>query len=74
MDDTNLFEAKTPLDFIVSVKKKTWEVIVTIKHPVMAGHEREVKQVLEDPEEIRLSRKDAKIYLFYRQVGEKRWM
>jgi hypothetical protein len=64
MDDNNLFEVKTPLGFTVSVRKKTWEIIVTIKHPVMTGHEQEVQQVLEDPDEIRLSRKDKEIYLF----------
>jgi hypothetical protein len=73
MDEDNLFEVKTPLGFTVYVKKKTWEIIVTIKHPVMAGQEREVERVLGEPEEIRSSRRGEEIYLFYRQVREKRW-
>ena len=37
-----LFEARTPLGFTVRVTRDYWTVIITIKHPVMAGCEAEV--------------------------------
>jgi hypothetical protein len=42
-----LFIAITPLGFHVRVTKAYWELIVNIKHPVMAGREDDVKNVLE---------------------------
>ena len=38
-----LFEAVTPLGFHVRVTKAYWELIVKIKHPIMAGREVDVK-------------------------------
>lgn len=42
----------------------------------MAGKENQVRQVLEDPEQIRRSWKDAAVYLFYRaqQPQPDRWI
>lgn len=69
-----LFEARTPLGFSVRVTREYWRIITTIKHPVMAGCETEVQATLEHPEEIRRSRSDENVFLFYRtrQVG--RWV
>jgi hypothetical protein len=39
-----LFEIKTPLGFRVRVTQAYWELISTIKHPVMKGHEDDVKE------------------------------
>ena len=36
----------TPLDFAVRVTATYWDMIVTIKHPVMAGFEINVKETL----------------------------
>jgi len=38
-----LFEVSTPLGFRVRVTRFYWELITTIKHPVMAGQESIVK-------------------------------
>jgi hypothetical protein len=59
-----LFEALTPLGFCVRVSRSYWQLIITVKHPVMAGRELDVKEALENPGEIRLSRSDASVYLF----------
>jgi len=69
-----LFEVLTPLGFWVHVTQRYWQLIVTVKHPVMQGQEERVKQALTHPEEIRLSRHDPTVYLFYttEQVG--RWV
>ena len=69
-----LFEVLTPLGFRVRVTRAYWELIVTIKHPVMAGRESDVKETLAHPEEIRLSRSDPNVYLFYRTQRIGRWV
>ena len=69
-----LFKARTPLGFTVRVTRSQWTVITTIKHPVMAGCEEEVRIVLEEPGEIRRSKNDANVYLFYRSRHTRRWV
>lgn len=69
-----LFEARTPLGFTVRVTRDYWTIITTIKHPAMARCEAEVKAVFETPEEIRRSKSDATVYLFYRSRRNRRWV
>jgi hypothetical protein len=69
-----LFEAITPLGFSVRVSRAHWEVIVTIKHPVMAERESAVRDALAHPEEVRLSRSDDAVYLFYSRQDQHRWV
>jgi hypothetical protein len=66
-NDAILFTASTPLGFQVRVTRMYWEIIVTVKHPVMEGREEDVKKTLEDPDEIRQSKSDESVYLFYEQ-------
>jgi hypothetical protein len=67
------FEVETPVGFSVRVTQSYWQFIVTVKHPTMAGMETEVQTTLRQPEEIRRSRSDANIYLFYREQFTQRW-
>ena len=69
-----LFEVITPLDFTVRVTATYWDMIVTIKHPVMAGFETNVKETLTDPEQIRASRSDPNVFLFYKIQRPGRWI
>ncbi|HXI11048.1 MAG TPA: DUF4258 domain-containing protein [Thermoanaerobaculia bacterium] len=69
-----LFEVRTPLGWSVRAGRQQWLRISTIKHRTMAGKENEVRQVLRDPEQIRRSRKDAAVYLFYRPLRPGRWI
>ena len=69
-----LFEVLTPLGFLVRVTRAYWELIVSIKHPAMAGREEDVKKALEQPDEIRQSKSDENVYLFYKAEREKRWI
>lgn len=66
-EESILFEVSTPLGFPVRVTRSYWELITTIKHPVMAGQESIVKNTLQTPAQIRQSRSDASVYLFYRE-------
>ena len=68
------FEAVTPLDFTVRVTLSYWEMIVTIKHPVMENREKEVIETFENPDEIRVSRSDPRVFLFYKAQHAGRWV
>ena len=69
-----LFDVSTPLGFRVRVTHSHWTLITTIKHPVMAGQEEKVQQVLQVPEEVRVSRGDGAVYLFYKLERPGRWV
>jgi hypothetical protein len=62
--DDVLFEGLTPFGFRVRVTRERWEMISTVKHPVMAGREGTVKLALESPDETRQSRSDQEVLLF----------
>jgi hypothetical protein len=72
--DELLFEALTPLGFRVRVTHAYWEVIITVKHPVMTGRENDVKDTMENPCEIRQSKSDRAVYLFYKLERMGRWV
>jgi len=74
MTDELFFEVRTPFGFRVRVTLSYWELIVTIKHPVMYGREADVQNVLRNPDEIRRSRSDPAVYLFYRMEYPGRWI
>ena len=69
-----LFEARTPLGFLVRVSRARWELITTVKHPVMAGRESSVKATLENPDEVWQSRTDLEVLLFYKAEAARRWV
>ncbi len=68
-----LFQVRTPLGFEVRCTRAYWDFIVGSKHPVMAGKQEQVEEVLRDPDEVRRSRKDADVLLFYRGASP-RWL
>jgi hypothetical protein len=59
------FEVTTPLGRHVRVTGASWDVIVTLKHPIMRGKEDFVQQALQTPIEIRQSRSDPSVCLHY---------
>ncbi len=68
-----LFEVATPLGFAVRCTRAYWTFLVLHKHPVLVGQEEEVRRALEDPDEVRRSRKDSQVVLFYRGRAP-RWL
>lgn len=66
-----LFDVLTPLGFKVHCTHEYWERKIAADHPVMADRSEDVKQTLGEPDEVRLSRKDTQVYLFYKS-DEKR--
>jgi hypothetical protein len=74
MESAILFEVSTPLSFRVHVTHSYWEFIVTVKHPVMRERATEVQDVLQTPDEVRRSRSDPAVFLFYRAKVPGRWV
>lgn len=68
-----LFEVLTPLGVLVQATRERWEMVATVKHPVMAGREGSVKLTLQNPDEARHSRTDPEVLLFYKAEAPKRW-
>ena len=65
MADTDiLFEVRTLLGFTVLVTRSRWELIATIKHPLMAGRKSSVRVALESPDGIRRSRTDREVLVW----------
>lgn len=69
-----LFEVRTPLGFSVRVTRVRWELIATVTHPAMAGRESSVRLALESPDEVRQSRVDPEVFLFYKAEAARRWV
>ena len=69
-----LFEATSPLGFRVRVDRTRWQLIVNEKHPAMKGREADVTVSLENPDEVRQSKSDDAVLLFYKTEGTKRWV
>jgi hypothetical protein len=69
-----LFEITTPLGFSVRLTTAVWKAICDFKHPVMLAREQDLANALNDPVEIRRSRVDTHVYLFYRVERPGRWL
>ena len=74
MRDDILFDVETPLGFRVRTTRRYWDFLVTEKHKVMAGREYDVIRVLNDPDEVRLSRTDPLVFVFDRLERPERWL
>ena len=73
-DSDLLFEVLTPLGFSVRVTRARWEFLISVKHPAMAGREDVVQSTLQSPEQVRQSRSDSDVMLFYRAERSDRWV
>jgi hypothetical protein len=62
MRESRLFEAATPLGFRVYATPSYWDIIVSVKHPVMLGREEQVLEVLRTPDEIRQSLSNPSVF------------
>ncbi len=69
-----LFVVDTPMGFSVQTTVSYWDLITTMKHPIMEGKLEDVKQTLINPNLIHLSKSDSQVYLFYKTDGHKRWV
>lgn len=63
------FEIETPLGVKIRTTKEYWKKIITIKHPIIAKYEKEVRESLKKPTEIRKSKQDPSVHLYYKNIG-----
>lgn len=63
-----LFSVKSPLGPTIRTTTAYWKKIITEKHPSMQGREQEVQGTIARPEEIRRSKRDPNVFLYYRSV------
>ncbi|MBC7343599.1 MAG: DUF4258 domain-containing protein [Clostridia bacterium] len=69
-EDKILFEVVSKLGKKVRITKEYWQRITSIKHPRMKGQERAVIETLRSPTEVRQSKSDPAVYLYYRPEGK----
>ena len=73
MSDQYIFNVDTPLGMSVRCTQNYWDNTILKKHTVLKDKLDEIIETLEDPDVIRQSKRDGRVYLFYR--GEKtRWL
>ena len=61
------FKVKCKLNKTIRTTRDYWNAIVESKHPIMRKYEEEVKETLSEPDEVRKSKKDRSVYLYYRK-------
>jgi len=64
------FIIKSKLDIQIRVSKTYWKIISEIKHPSIAKYSKEIQETLQHPDEIRRSRRDSHVFLYYKRLGE----
>lgn len=62
-----MFSVPTPLGFSVRTTHEYWALLLR-KHPEVTGKETEVQRCLQEPEQVRRSKQDQAVYLFYRAL------
>ena len=71
MDQKELkFEVNSRLNKLIRVTESYWKFIITVKHPSIAGKENLVKETLTDADEIRVSKTDSTVFLYYKQFED----
>lgn len=65
------FEVTSSLGKKIRVTKEYWNKIIETKHRLMKDKEDLAKATLENPVEIRRSRKDLNVFLYYGSTGKK---
>ncbi len=68
--DKIFFKILTPLDIEVRTTIGYWQYLIDIKHPVMKNKEALVKNTLKNPDEIRQSKIDKEIFLYYKKFDK----
>lgn len=72
MPDTLEFDASTPFGLRVRCSRAHWRFLAGMKPPVLAGRSDEVRRALEFPDQVRRSRSDPAVLLFYGRHEKRR--
>lgn len=71
MKEEIYFEVTSYLGKKIRVTKAYWNKIIETKHRIMKGKENIVKETLKNPSELRVSKKDPNVFLYYKKLNEK---
>ena len=71
MSSDRLFEVTSKLGRKIRLGRTYWEYVVNVKHPSMRGLQDVVKRVLANPMEVRRSKRDSAVHLFYGTLNER---
>ncbi|MBU2456892.1 DUF4258 domain-containing protein [Patescibacteria group bacterium] len=63
------FVVKSIFDKNIRTTKSYWDKITLEKHPQIKGKEKIVRQVLKNPDEIRKSKSDNQVCLYYKKYN-----
>lgn len=66
-----LFEVISVLGKRIRITKAYWEKIVRDKHPLIQDRGKEVQESLLHAEQVRRSRSDPHVYLYYKKTGRR---
>jgi len=69
-EEEAFFSAKTPLNVEVRTTTGYWKYLITMKHRVMKDKEDMVKAALQFPDEIRQSKTDKDVFLYYKRFDK----
>lgn len=70
MEEKIHFEVTSSLGKRIRVTKAYWNKIIEIKHALMKGKEDLVKDTLKNAEQVRSSKKDPNVYLYYKAADK----
>lgn len=74
MNDDVIFSVSSVLGGTVTLTGATWDDICRRKHRDMSGRLAEVQMTVERPDEIRRSRSNQLVYLYYRVEAARRFV
>ena len=63
------FEVKSILGKKIRTTEEYWNLISEVKHPIIRRYEEEVKETIKNPDEVRRSKKDSSVFLYYKKYG-----
>ena len=69
MEDNIYFKVLSFLNKEIRITNEYWNFVKTAKHPNMDGREKEVIETLENPDFIRKSSNDGRVFLYYKCIG-----
>lgn len=64
------FKIKTPFNIEIRTTVEYWQYLVTKKHPIMKNKDAIVKETLNNPDEVRQSKIDKDVFLYYRRFDK----
>ena len=64
------FIVKTPQGISIRTTKKYWKSVIIPKHPSIERFEDQVEKTLQDPDQLRRSKQDKRVHLYYRSIGK----